>query len=967
MSETCTVRPELIEFDKGNSQYLTIVAYPGTGSDSGFRFTSTDATTAAIANVEDGAELNYAGNLANMFANDITCNVMMCNRLEGIDTIALKEGSAMDMTGGDIANVGIFSSRAVNGNSILISDHTIDMNQTGDITKVNELKFFETGKTGLLTITNDSVLFGEANGLLNLGQGSITRVQTLELDGPTAKLNGKFGTVENVSSMRFQSAGSASGNVYLDMNMGQLSNVNHLFVGDLQVTGSRVSSNVDGTMKVEDITFADQTIGDVSTLNFVNNTGTLNINDGSITNVTTMNITPSGAVNMNAGTIDFGGAAGTLEMKGATASANISQLTLSTNVIQNLTGVMKVEGVEFNADAVSSMNTLAFKDGSSTLDMKAGTMNNVGVLNSQGGAINMNAGTLSFGGSAGLLSMTGNGAILRVGDMKMQTNSIVNENGSVNVEGSVFTDTALQTLNMNPLAGQSETNVFDAKFESGKMTVTNTFTDTIQPKSATNLTLTTPASAGTIDVTSKRVTNVATPVNDSDAANKFYVQQALQQNVQGLKPKTAVDHAALETAWNVDKFGYSNYFMGHTPNVDVDGNNNGLLTIYLKEAVDGNVDGSVLIDGVRITRESLNASAIAEANGQQPSLARKRILFNGLNISTYGPNAEVPPEGSSNLPADTYAANQTNVAGLNGIWEVVRMGTAISGDASTDRVQIASTAYWPLVLQRALDMNEDHEIMNGAYAYIKNGSAGVANYGFVVTNDDPLSLVNGLSTKEGAMKELKWVLFNNVNYELAFKTEQGAQYEELSTTGNSARFGKGGLLMRYDAADEKSIMVNTELLQYDTDVDALNVKGNLDFSTLTSTDTYVTCANDKFIDIMGSRFKAGALFEAQDIVTNTVTCESDVNLKKNITKMEDGRGLVAKLRPVTYHWKTDDVMDKIEYGFIAQEVEPEFPSLVRTNAETGIKSVDYQKMVSLLVLSVQELTAEVKELRSKMN
>jgi hypothetical protein len=189
----------------------------------------------------------------------------------------------------------------------------------------------------------------------------------------------------------------------------------------------------------------------------------------------------------------------------------------------------------------------------------------------------------------------------------------------------------------------------------------------------------------------------------------------------------------------------------------------------------------------------------------------------------------------------------------------------------------------------------------------------------------------------------------------------------LSTTGNAARFGKGGLLMRYDAADEKSIMVNTELLQYDTDVDALNVKGNLDFSTLTSTDTYVTCANDKFIDIMGSRFKAGALFEAQDIVTNTVTCESDVNLKKNITKMEDGRGLVAKLRPVTYHWKTDDVMDKIEYGFIAQEVEPEFPSLVRTNAETGIKSVDYQKMVSLLVLSVQELTAEVKELRSKMN
>ena len=80
---------------------------------------------------------------------------------------------------------------------------------------------------------------------------------------------------------------------------------------------------------------------------------------------------------------------------------------------------------------------------------------------------------------------------------------------------------------------------------------------------------------------------------------------------------------------------------------------------------------------------------------------------------------------------------------------------------------------------------------------------------------------------------------------------------------------------------------------------------------------------DKFINIMGSKFKNGALFETQDIVTNTVTCESDVNLKKNIETMEDGRGLVSKLRPVTYNWKTDTVMDKIEYGFIAQEVEPE--------------------------------------------
>jgi len=391
------------------------------------------------------------------------------------------------------------------------------------------------------------------------------------------------------------------------------------------------------------------------------------------------------------------------------------------------------------------------------------------------------------------------------------------------------------------------------------------------------------------------------------------------------------------------------------------------MTIYLKESVSGGVDGEIVVDGVTITRTELNASAAADATGVDPKLPRKRILFNGLNLASYGTNAEVPAEGASNRPTDTYAADQANIAGLNGIWEVVRMGTAITGDSTTDRVQIASTAYWPLVLQRATDMNEDHEFMNGAYAYVKQGSSGVKNYGFVVTNDDPLALESGITTAgEGTLKELKWVLFNHVNYELAFKTEQGAEYEELVTTSNTARFGKGGLLMRYDSADEKSIMVNTELLQYDTAIDRLNVKGNLDFSTLTTTDTYITCATDKFIDIMGSKFKNGALFETQDIVTNTVTCESDQTLKKNIEDMKDGIGLVSKLRPVTYNWKTDEESASLEYGFIAQEVEASFPSLVRTNPDSGIKSVDYQKMVSLLALSVQELTAQVNALQAKL-
>lgn len=75
--------------------------------------------------------------------------------------------------------------------------------------------------------------------------------------------------------------------------------------------------------------------------------------------------------------------------------------------------------------------------------------------------------------------------------------------------------------------------------------------------------------------------------------------------------------------------------------------------------------------------------------------------------------------------------------------------------------------------------------------------------------------------------------------------------------------------------------------------------------------------------------------------------------------MENGIGLVSKLRSVTYNWKDENKSQLMEYGFIAQEVEEGFPSLVQTNPNTGIKSVDYPKMVSILALAVQELIAKV--------
>ena len=55
----------------------------------------------------------------------------------------------------------------------------------------------------------------------------------------------------------------------------------------------------------------------------------------------------------------------------------------------------------------------------------------------------------------------------------------------------------------------------------------------------------------------------------------------------------------------------------------------------------------------------------------------------------------------------------------------------------------------------------------------------------------------------------------------------------------------------------------------------------------------------------------------------------------------------------------------MQIGLIAQEVEELFPELVITD-EDGIKSVDYSKMVPVLVEAIKELKSENDDLKARL-
>ena len=114
-----------------------------------------------------------------------------------------------------------------------------------------------------------------------------------------------------------------------------------------------------------------------------------------------------------------------------------------------------------------------------------------------------------------------------------------------------------------------------------------------------------------------------------------------------------------------------------------------------------------------------------------------------------------------------------------------------------------------------------------------------------------------------------------------------------------------------------------------------------------------------------------------NIVTFTVqtTSPSDIRLKEEISDTDLGLAFVKQLRPVSYKLKADPKHQK-GYGFIADEVEQIIgldSSLVyhepdwKVGDETGFKTIHYPSYIAVLTKAIQELSAQVEELKKQVN
>ena len=98
------------------------------------------------------------------------------------------------------------------------------------------------------------------------------------------------------------------------------------------------------------------------------------------------------------------------------------------------------------------------------------------------------------------------------------------------------------------------------------------------------------------------------------------------------------------------------------------------------------------------------------------------------------------------------------------------------------------------------------------------------------------------------------------------------------------------------------------------------------------------------------------------------TISSSRRFKEDIQDMGDASSGLMRLRPVTFHYKQpyEDGSKPIDYGLIAEEVAEVYPDLAVKGADGQIETVQYQKLVPMLLNELQKQAEQNRSLEERL-
>ena len=218
-----------------------------------------------------------------------------------------------------------------------------------------------------------------------------------------------------------------------------------------------------------------------------------------------------------------------------------------------------------------------------------------------------------------------------------------------------------------------------------------------------------------------------------------------------------------------------------------------------------------------------------------------------------------------------------------------------------------------------------------------------------------------------------WKVVNEANTEIQIKATENAAVElyynndkKLETDPSGVKFNEDFYVL--DNNKGYFGTGNDLEIYHDGSNSYIKDNGTGDLFIRNGNDDAIRCRTDGAVELYHDNNKklettsSGVTVTGALTATGNITAFSDKTLKTDINTINDALGIVGKLRGVSYKWKENN---EPSIGVIAQEVEQVIPEVVHTSEHNGkeVKSVDYGKMVGVLIEAIKELKAEVEELK----
>ena len=153
---------------------------------------------------------------------------------------------------------------------------------------------------------------------------------------------------------------------------------------------------------------------------------------------------------------------------------------------------------------------------------------------------------------------------------------------------------------------------------------------------------------------------------------------------------------------------------------------------------------------------------------------------------------------------------------------------------------------------------------------------------------------------------------------------------------------------------------NNIIITGDAVTDSMTIAANLDPVYVYAS---TKLANTSGVTFGGELTISGNLTSTRTMFALHFDNTSDINLKENISPINDPMIIISQLNPVSFNFKSSQ---RKSYGLIAQDVEQVLPDIV-TIREDGIKSLSYIDIISFLIGAVQQQQKDINTLNRRID